>query len=142
LHHPNVVRILAVCEAPPAVLMEYVDGGDLRAYLAQHHPSLRQRVLFALAGARGMAYLHDCQIFHCDLKCDNIFVQKVGLLVVCYFGMVLFSPGGSNCVTMQETLVAKIGDFGLVRHVGPRMGPYRLRGWWNHRISRASRRSS
>lgn len=111
LHHPNVVKVLAVNEDELAILMEYVDGGDLRAFLSRFQPTLRQRMLYAVAVARGMVYLHECKLFHCDLKCDNIFIDL-------------------------EENTAKIGDFGLVRYFEPKQrSQYKLRGWWNHRIA-------
>ena len=46
LHHPNVVKILAICDDELAILMEYVDGGDLRVYLSREHPPFKKRVAF------------------------------------------------------------------------------------------------
>lgn len=77
LHHPNVVKILAICDDELAILMEFVDGGDLRMYLTREHPPFKRRVAFGLDIARGMSYIHECKLFHCDLKCDNVFLDSV-----------------------------------------------------------------
>lgn len=72
-----MVKVIAVCDEELAILLEYVDGGDLRCVLAKSRPTLRQRVHYALHVARGMVYLHECKLLHCDLKCDNVFVDTV-----------------------------------------------------------------
>jgi serine/threonine protein kinase len=60
----------------PFVVLQYVEGGDLRGCL-QARPALAELVSLALDVARGMAYLHDelCTN-HRDLKPENVLVER------------------------------------------------------------------
>lgn len=58
--------------------------------------TLRQRAELALGAANGMAYLHQMEVVHFDLKPDNLLVDGD------------LSPGG--------TPVVKVADFGLSKH--------------------------
>jgi len=75
LSHRNVVSVLGLVEiqASPALVMEYVDGGDLVS-LAGAHP--RRWVPVALQVARALADLHDQGIVHRDVKARNILLRS------------------------------------------------------------------
>lgn len=63
--------------------------------------------------------------------------------VMCCHWLAAYRVWASLCVWssgggVQRENVAKIGDFGLVRFFDPQLNAqYKLRGWWNHRISGA-----
>lgn len=60
--------------------MEYVKGGSLTGLL-QKPLSERFKCKLVLDVAKGMQYLHSYNIYHRDIKPDNILVIKFFLLI-------------------------------------------------------------
>ena len=84
--HPNVVQMLGICEEPPSMVLEFVEGvEDLDTHLMMvQHESQRNNVeggylLRALAlvtdCSKGLAFLHDAGFVHRDIAPRNIFVE-------------------------------------------------------------------
>lgn len=79
LEHPNIVRYVSFHD--DEILMEYVDGEDLLAFLknhpayfedAEHFDKFVGQLLSALQ------YLHDNQVLHLDIKPENIMLTRIG----------------------------------------------------------------
>ncbi|MBX9584786.1 MAG: serine/threonine protein kinase [Gemmataceae bacterium] len=85
LQHPNVVQVYALGEAGGRRFMalEYVDGRNLREYLARKGPPelpVALSVLRQVAAALGAA--HEAGLVHRDVKPENVLVtRKVGVKV-------------------------------------------------------------
>lgn len=81
LRHPNTVTIHDFGETDEGVVymvLEYVDGEDLRSVLNHHGPQSPMRALgFARQIARSLAEAHDQGIIHRDLKPDNIMLTDL-----------------------------------------------------------------
>lgn len=80
LDHPNIVKAYAKevnAELGPSIVMEYIDGVTLDAFLASN-PSFEARRKVADQLADAMAYIHSKQILHRDLKPSNILVTRNG----------------------------------------------------------------
>ena len=76
LNHPYIINVFTFEEQTPVgegIVMEYIDGRDLRGFLSEN-PSrqLRKRVLDQLLTA--VSYLHSKGIVHNDLKPENILI--------------------------------------------------------------------
>jgi serine/threonine protein kinase/CheY-like chemotaxis protein len=88
LRHPNIVSVLDVGRSEDGklfIVMEYVDGGDLRAFLKNHDRlSVRQTVEVMGQLLGGLAEAHGSGIIHRDLKPSNVLVTtlKDGSLLV------------------------------------------------------------
>jgi len=108
LKHPCIVRFIGGIHKPGdlAIVTEFCPLGNLSDFLKKHQGSLspecKLRVKFALDCARGMAYLHGCNVIHRDLKPKNILVvsPEADSEVCCKisdFGSVkVLTPGGSG----------------------------------------------
>lgn len=79
LDHPNIVRVLDIVldKEMPYVVMEYVDGNNLKHCLLRHEPMVAEKPLeILLQVARGLQYLHSNRIIHRDIKPENILISK------------------------------------------------------------------
>ena len=104
LAHPNIVQLIGVCTLKKAIILEYINTGDVHNWLKSKRVgevNLKQRVDIVLQSALGMQYLHGCEppIVHRDLKTLNILLNTT-----------IDEQTGTN------RLVVKICDFGLARN--------------------------
>ena len=76
--HPNVVNVFTFEESTvvgPGIVMEYVDGRTLTAFLAENpSQAMRRRVFEQLLQA--VAYIHRSGIVHNDIKPENILITR------------------------------------------------------------------
>ena len=80
---PYVIRLLGLCLAPYAIVMEYVENGDLEDMLVlnqNQHKEIKNwscRINMSLEIAKGMDFLHSRSppIIHRDLKTSNVLVD-------------------------------------------------------------------
>jgi serine/threonine protein kinase len=97
LHSAHVSRVLDVGrtgDGEAFLVMEYLEGEDLRARLAKGPVGVADAVSWILEACEGLAEAHARGIVHRDLKPGNIFLAR--------------QPNGST--------VVKILDFGLARN--------------------------
>jgi serine/threonine protein kinase len=92
LRHPNVVEILAVNYDPPTnshyIIMEFVEGGNLRDFLAirkKLEPAEALRLLEEAAS--GIAYAYSRGVTHRDMKLTNILISSQGTAKLVDFGL-------------------------------------------------------
>jgi serine/threonine-protein kinase len=110
LRHPNIVSVLDVGRTDDGQLymvMEYVDGGDLRALLAKvERVSVRETVTLISQLLGGLAEAHASGIIHRDLKPSNVLLTTL--------------KDGSTLL--------KLVDFGIAKLLqGLRLGPVATR---------------
>jgi tRNA A-37 threonylcarbamoyl transferase component Bud32 len=91
LDHPGIVRVLDCFTENERnyLLLEYVNGADLRQLVKQHGPQKEEDVLeWALQIAGALKYLHEKEhpIIHRDLTPDNIVLRNDGKIVIVDFG--------------------------------------------------------
>ena len=92
-HHKNLVRLLGYClDGPKRLLVyEYMSNGSLADVLftPDGKPCWEERMRIARNIARGFLYLHedcDTQIIHCDIKPQNILMDKYMCPKIADFG--------------------------------------------------------
>ncbi|RCV23974.1 hypothetical protein SETIT_5G048200v2 [Setaria italica] len=94
IQHVNLVRLVGFCSSRQDKLLvyEYMPNGSLDTYLFKSSlcPSWHDRCGIMLGVARGLAYLHEgCRecIIHCDIKPENILLDKDLCPKIADFGM-------------------------------------------------------
>jgi serine/threonine protein kinase len=112
IEHPNVVRVLYVDDGevaqgrPPYLVMEYVDGGTLRAVLDSHKAAgtkigIDELRAMYLQIAEGMKVVND-RIVHRDLKPENVLVDTTGNhLKIADFGLAKLADAATRAVTFK-----------------------------------------
>jgi len=104
LSHPNVVTLTEVIEieGDPGLVMEYVDGPSLAAWLETHKPSAQEAEALFRGIVAGVAHAHRRGLVHRDLKPANVLLARTA-----------------------QGLVPKVADFGIAKvleSTSPRAG--------------------
>ncbi|MEM7561114.1 MAG: protein kinase, partial [Planctomycetota bacterium] len=90
LMHPNIVAALDASEDDGLhyLVMEYVEGQDLRKVLQQSGPlELEHAVDCILQAARGFQYAHEQGIIHRDIKPANLLIDGNGVVKILDMGL-------------------------------------------------------
>ena len=117
LNHPNIATIYAIEEADDEMflVMEYIDGQELKDILNTHHSStppfssplikggLRGVIQIATQIAEGLQAAHDKGIIHRDIKSSNIMVTDKGKVKIMDFGLAKMH-GNPNITMVGSTI--------------------------------------
>eukprot|EP01094_Clydonella_sp_ATCC50884_P018773 TRINITY_DN3532_c0_g1_i1.p1 TRINITY_DN3532_c0_g1~~TRINITY_DN3532_c0_g1_i1.p1 ORF type:complete len:853 (-),score=278.74 TRINITY_DN3532_c0_g1_i1:195-2753(-) len=108
LRHPNVVRFIGVArkgERELALITEVMSRGSLDELLnrKKHNLPWKLRLKLARDAAKGMAYLHRCNLIHRDLKPGNLLVDKRWVCKVGDFGISRAKPNNDMTMTAVGT---------------------------------------
>ena len=119
--HPNIAYCYYVrnIEDVPHIVVEYVDGGNLKEWIADGKCIDYQTNLdLAIQFCHGMEWAHQKGMIHRDLKPENVLMTKDGLLKITDFGLVRGGDGAAarserTAVSAQagDTNLTMIGDF-------------------------------
>lgn len=94
MHVAHIMDADVLAHGQPYIVMEYLRGSDLAAWLAEHgRMPVTQAVDFVLQALEALAEAHSLQIVHRDLKPSNLFATH--------------TPSGE--------IVIKVLDFGLAK---------------------------
>lgn len=104
LNHPNIVTIheVGTDHGTPFIVMEYIDGRDLRSIIQEGPVPVRQVLDIATQIADGLAAAHERGIVHRDLKPENIMLTRDGFVKILDFGLAkIVAPGDEGSGTIQ-----------------------------------------
>ncbi|KLO08493.1 kinase-like protein [Schizopora paradoxa] len=87
LSHPNILPLLGyvMFGEYPALVSKWMIEGSAREYLGKKRDVPIMKMAKGIAA--GLSYLHDRNIVHSDLKCDNIFISDSGEPLLADFGI-------------------------------------------------------
>lgn len=107
LNHPNIVAVhdVGVHEGSLFIVTELLEGQTLRQRMDGRPLAPRTAAAYTIGIAGGLAAGHDRGIVHRDIKPDNLFVTKDGLIKILDFGLAkLTGPDVSGELTATVTI--------------------------------------
>lgn len=114
LNHPNIVAIRDIGEedGQQFLVMEYVDGADLKKFIQDNAPLTNNQVVRIMEEVlSAMTLAHQKGIVHRDLKPQNILLTKAGVVKVTDFGI---------AVAFAETSLTQTNSMlGSVHYLSP-----------------------
>jgi eukaryotic-like serine/threonine-protein kinase len=111
LQHPNVVAIHDVGQVDGQVFVaaEYVDGWNVRQWLALGARGWREVVRVYLEAGKGLAAAHAASLVHRDFKPDNVLVARDGRVRVTDFGLALTLSTDDRPASAMTTAMTMTG---------------------------------
>ena len=108
LLHPNIVDVVDVGEDDiPYIVMEYVEGYDLKDYIKQHQPiPYKKTVNIMTQILNGVEYAHEHNIIHRDLKPQNILIDHNETVKITDFGIAVALS--ENSITQTNSLLGSV----------------------------------
>jgi len=87
LKHPNVLPLLGYLVEGnyPSLVSEWVVNGSLREYMPEMNKADSLKMMLGIA--RGLAYIHNMNAIHSDVKSDNILVSSDRQALLTDFGI-------------------------------------------------------
>lgn len=113
LVHPYIINIYDVIAEGnnQYIVMEYVDGVTLKEYMQEHKLSLNAALEIGVRLADALKHAHSHNIIHCDIKPQNILIDKNLNPKIADFGI-------AKMVTNQ-TMVYSKSVMGSVHYISP-----------------------
>ncbi len=98
LNHPYLVTLYdaGMDGSTPYIVMEYVEGEDLRSQITNRKLNMRMSVQIIAGIASALGYAHGKKIIHRDVKPDNILVNRHGIPKLMDFGVAHVMSNGSE----------------------------------------------
>ncbi|MGH7594703.1 MAG: protein kinase domain-containing protein [bacterium] len=89
LNHPHIATIHDVEEMgeDKFIVLEYIEGGTLRAKLHGQRLDLKEVLEYAIQIAAGLAHAHKKDVVHRDLKTENLMFTGEGQIKITDFGL-------------------------------------------------------
>ncbi len=131
LSHPNVVDVYdyGVADDTVFIAMQYVDGEDLKQYIAERGRLVGpDAARIALAVCQGLAAAHSHGLIHRDIKPQNILIDRNGTVRITDFGVAkaLSAPGLTQQGMTYGTAAYLSPEQATGQPVGPASDVYAL----------------
>jgi tRNA A-37 threonylcarbamoyl transferase component Bud32 len=121
LRHPNVVLAHDAGQAGDGLylVMEYVEGTDLRGLLQRHGPlPVEQACAYVRQAALGLQHAWEHGLVHRDVKPGNLLVSRAGVVKVSDFGLVCLR-GTAPLGAPESTLTPENAVLGTPAYMAP-----------------------
>lgn len=107
LKHPYICEVYDInsYRGRPYYRMELIDGVNLTEFVTQNNLSLPERLLLFEKICEALLFAHQQEVFHCDLKPDNILVQSDGTPKLIDFD---FCHINNRSVTFSSQIIATL----------------------------------
>ncbi|MBP6745016.1 protein kinase [bacterium] len=117
LKHPNIVDVLDICVEGDSFyyVMEFLDGDSLRKDLIRRGGKMSVEQLYPILAQVGeaLSLAHSMSIVHRDVKPDNIFILRNGIVKLTDFGI-------ARAAEFEESNLTKTGIMmGTLNYVSP-----------------------
>lgn len=119
LNHPGIVTLYEFGRTAAGryfILMEFVDGVNLRQLLAAGRLAPREALAIVPPLCDALQYAHDRGILHRDIKPENILVDRLGRVKIADFGLARLADSD------EETLVTAGVVMGTPAYMAPEQG--------------------
>lgn len=108
LTHQNIVNVVDVGEEDsPYIVMEYVDGFDLKEFIRLNHPIPYKKSISIMSQIlNAVEYAHNHNIIHRDLKPQNILIDHDENVKITDFGIAVALS--ENSITQTNSLLGSV----------------------------------
>ena len=106
LQHPNIAQIYdggITGDGTPYLIMEHIEGMPIDKYCNEKHLTINERLDLYKDVCSAVQFAHINLIVHRDLKAQNIYVTKEGIVKVLDFGIAKLLDAGQTEMTLLET---------------------------------------
>jgi serine/threonine protein kinase len=115
LKHPNVVRVYSIEQDQDIhfLVMEYVEGQDLRALISRRGALEPKRAAhYIRQAADGLQHVHDAGLIHRDVKPANLLLNRAGAIKLLDLGLARFVEDDDELTRRQgEGTVLGTADY-------------------------------
>lgn len=109
LNHPHIVQVHGFGATPqPHLVMEYVDGVNLRQAMKSGGLSARETIVIVPKLCDALHYAHEHGVLHRDIKPENILIDTEGRVKIVDFGLAKLCDEGAIPFTLTQS-GAKLG---------------------------------
>jgi serine/threonine protein kinase/Flp pilus assembly protein TadD len=121
LDHVNICTIYDFNEANGIfyIAMQYVEGKNVRQLVNGRPLELKSALSIAIQVCDALAYSHDRNIIHRDIKAGNVMVTSTGLVKILDFGLAKLIQG-EHSKTIDRTEITEVGiPYGTATYAAP-----------------------
>jgi tRNA A-37 threonylcarbamoyl transferase component Bud32 len=83
LRFKNFCQIIGYTDQPLSLILKYYDLGSLKDWIRENQPSQKTAVKISRDISKALETMHNHYLAHCDIKTQNILMEKLGESVSC-----------------------------------------------------------